>query len=88
LKAVHVDDGAEIVELVMPGGHRCFPDAAFLLLAVAHDDVNTRGRAAKFERERITHGGAQALPERATGNLDAGNFQPVRMAFERRAELA
>src|SRR5688572_29032766 len=39
LQAVAVEDGAEVVELVMGGGHRGLPDLALLRLAVSEDAV-------------------------------------------------
>jgi hypothetical protein len=41
LEIVLVNNAAEIIQLIMPGSHRRFPDAAFLLLSVAHDAVDS-----------------------------------------------
>src|SRR5579863_9929276 len=74
--------------MIVPGGHHCFPDAAFLLLPVAHETVNPIWESFKAAGQRVAGGDAEALAEGATGDFDAGQLERVRMAFEPGAELA
>ena len=88
LQAVLVDDGAKIVELVMRGRHHRFPNAALLLLAIAHDAKGMEGLFSPLCRQRATHRDAQSLSKRTTGNLNSGQLQAVGMAFESGSQLA
>ena len=84
---VDVDDGAEVVQLVVRGRVGRFPDRAFGNLAVAEQDVGAIGRADAPRVQRDADGRADALAERAGGDVDEG--QPRRrMPFEIRFELA
>ncbi len=56
LQIVLIDNRAQIIQLVMPGGHGGFPDAAFLLLAIPHDAVDAVGPAGEFPGQRVAHG--------------------------------
>src|SRR5579862_674942 len=49
LQLVVVDDGAEIVELVMRRAHRAFPYLALLQLAVAQERIDARGAVLELE---------------------------------------
>ncbi len=53
LQVVTVDDGNEVVELVLPTSHRSFVDRALALLTIAHQDIGTvgGGRCGRCGRE-------------------------------------
>ena len=88
LQAIAVHDGAEIVELVVRCGHHGFPDAAFLMFAIAHDAEDAMGFDALPGCESAADGDAESLAERAAGNFHARELQAIGMAFEAGAEAA
>ena len=85
-EAIAIDDRAKIVELVVRRGHHGFPDAAFLMFAVAHDAEDAMGFAALSGGESAADGDAESLAERAAGNFHARELQAIGMAFEAGAE--
>ena len=83
LDLVVVDHGGEIVEPVLAGAHRGFPDRAFVDLAVAHDHEDAvvallRIRAASAMPTPID----KSMSERAGRGFDARHLAVFRMAAE------
>ena len=62
LQMVVVQDGHDIVELIVSGFHGSFPDLSLLLLAIAHDAEDAVRAAIEPAGERTAHGDAQTLP--------------------------
>ena len=60
--------------------HRCLPDLAFLLFAVAHDAEIMVIFFVAAAGKRDAYGDAQALAERSSGDFNAWQFEPMRMA--------
>jgi hypothetical protein len=90
LAVVVVDDHAEVVELIMRGGHHGLPDRSLLQLAVAGERVDAR---AVLIDELVGHchadGDRETLAERAAARLDAGEpHVPSGMSLKAAAELA
>ncbi len=63
LQTVLVDNADEVIELVMAGFHRGFPDLAFLLLTIAHDAERAIALLVELTRESNPDGNTQALPQ-------------------------
>jgi hypothetical protein len=87
LEAVFVEDGAEIVELVVTGSHGGFPDGTFLLFAIAHDADDAVRSGAEAGGKGIADSNAEALAEGAGGDFDTGDFETIGVAFKAGAEL-
>src|SRR5262249_27845254 len=84
---IDVRDGAQAVELVARPGVRRLPYPSFRRFAVAEQDVGAVVRSDAAGVQRAADRRADALAERAGGDVD--ERQPRRrMAFEIRAELA
>merc|ERR1719208_702711 len=68
---VHVDDGAEVVELVVTGKVESLPDVALHALTVAHQTVGPVARLV-VELAAVRHPGghAEALAEGPGGHVD------------------
>ena len=82
---VHVNDRAQVVELLELPDVGGLPDRSFRGLAVAEQDVRAIVRADPARVERDADGRADALPERSCRNVD--KRQPRRrMAFEIRVD--
>ena len=87
LQAIAVDDGDHVVELVVRASITasqtlpscCSPSP--MMQKIVCFLVELAG-------QRHAHGNAQPLAQRSAGDLDAGQLQPVRMALERRIQLA
>ena len=88
LQMVAVDDGHEVVQVLMGGPHGGLPDLALLALAVAEQAEHALGLARQFQAGGHASGDGQALAERAGGNLDARAQVAVGMALQARAQLA
>ena len=83
LKAVPVDDGAEIVRFMMCSGHSGFPHASLLLLTVAHDAENTVWLAIHFGGKSHTEGHAQTLSEATRTGFNAWQMHLItRMSLQ------
>ena len=48
LQAVFIDNGTQIVAVIMGGSHGCFPDLAFFRLTVADQAVDAVGISVQF----------------------------------------
>src|ERR1019366_4556341 len=79
LKRVVINDGSEIVEVVVPGGHRGFPVRTFGQFAVTEQREDAIRRGVHFSGDRHAGGNRQTVTERAGVHLDAGDM-PRRMA--------
>ena len=71
LQMVAVDDGDEVVQVLMGGPHGGLPNLALLALAVAEQAEYALGLARQLQAGGHAGGDGQALAERAGGNLDA-----------------
>ena len=78
---VDVRDHGEIVELVVAGKFRRFPDLAFGHFAVAQQDVDARRTLIEPRADRESRADRKSLAERAGGGVHAGNERRG-MAFE------
>jgi hypothetical protein len=88
LQPIDVNDGDDIVELVVAGLHRRLPNLPLLLLAVAHQAEDLVRFLVEPRGQRHAHGDAQALAQRTGGDLDSGQLQPMRMPLKARVQLA
>ena len=73
LESVEVDEGDEVVELVLGGKAAGLADLALLLLTVAHTDEGGEGGAAGAGRHGEAGANREALAEVAGVPLDAGD---------------
>ena len=73
LEAVDVDDGAQVVQLVLGGGHEGLPNLALLNLAVPHQGVHPVVPAVHLPRQGHAHGGGDALAQGAGGHVHPGD---------------
>jgi hypothetical protein len=87
-QAVHVDDGDDIIQLVVIGDGHSFPHAAFSHFAVAENDPHAiRQLVEKLAGERIADAHRQALTQRTGRGFDPRNIGRG-VAFEAAAQLA
>ena len=98
-QAVHVQNGDDVVQLVMAGLVEGFPDGAFGQLAVTQQHPHIERQLVDvLAAEGHTDADRQALPEGAGGHIHPGQtarrpvifgaLQRLRMTFEAAAELA
>ncbi len=71
LLVVDIDDGDQVVELVVGGAHQRLPHGALVELAVGEQGVDEGGRGLALQAQRVAHGDGQALAERAAAHLHA-----------------
>ena len=88
LQAIAIDDADDVVQVEVSGLHRGLPDLALLLFSIAHQTEDFVALAVQLGRQRHAHGNTQALSQRARGDLNPRQPEPVRVALIRRAELA
>ncbi len=88
LETIAIDDADQVIEFEMGGFHHGFPDAAFLLLPIAHNAKHSVLFVIEFASERHAHSDAEPLSERTTRDFDARQFQPMRMSLEWRVQFA
>ena len=88
LQAIAIHDGNHVIEVEVSGLHRCFPNLAFLLLAVAHDAEDLVLLFIESRRQGESHCNAQPLAKRSRGGFNPRQLQPVRMALIGRTQLA
>ena len=69
-ETVHVGDGAEVIEAVLRGHCRRFPDRAFSRFTVAEQAVGAVVGADAAGVQRAADGGADALAKRPGGDVD------------------
>ena len=81
LDLVPVDESRQVIEFEVAGSHGGFPQLAFGLFAIAHDDVDAIGFLVEPEGERHADTDRQALAERSGDGFDAGNTE-VRMPLQ------
>ncbi|AHC85779.1 hypothetical protein X970_16245 [Pseudomonas monteilii SB3101] len=74
LLVVHIDDGDQVVQAPMAGRHGGLPGRALVELAIGQQVVHPAVRPLAFEPEAGADGDAQAVAERATGDLHAGGI--------------
>ena len=72
----------------MRGFHGCFPDLAFLLLAIAHDAKCFGRTSIHLLRQSHAYGEAQSLTQRSGGNFNSRQFHAMRMPLEGRTQFA
>ena len=70
LHVVDVDDGDQVVELVVPGRHRRLPDRALVELAVGEQAVDEGRRLLALQRQAEADRERQAVAQRAAADLD------------------
>ncbi len=87
LQMVAVDDGHEVVELILVGGHSSFVDTALALLAVAHKDVGAVAVRIHLGGQCHAYADAQAVAQCTAVHLDAWHLDS-RVAAEDAAELS
>ena len=80
LQTVDVDAGAQIVEVVLIGGHHGLPDLTLGDLAVAKNGVDTIILLCDLTGQRHADGDGDALAQRAGGHIDAGDVFHFHMA--------
>ena len=80
LQAVDVHKGAQVVQLVLGGGHGGLPYLAFGQLAVTQNGIYAVGLFVQLAGQSHTHGGRNALTQRAGGHIHAGNVHHVGVA--------
>ena len=73
LQTVHVHDGAQVVQMILVGGHKGFPHLTLGNLAVAQHSIDTIILVAQLTGQRHTDGGRDSLTQRAGGHIDTGN---------------
>ena len=73
LQAVHVDDGAQVVQLILGSGHESLPNLALGDFAVAQDGVDAVIPVVELAAQSHTDSGGNALAQRAGGHIDTGN---------------
>jgi hypothetical protein len=88
LQAIAVDDGDDVVEVVVAGLHSGFPDLALLLFAVAHEAEYFVLPAVDARGQSHADGDAEALAKRAGRNFNTGQPEPVGMPLKWRMEFA
>ena len=81
-EAVHVEDRAQVVELVEGRVLRGLEDGALRRLAVAQEREDAAGRAVELARPGHARGGGEALAQRARGHAHPGRLRGG-MALER-----
>jgi len=72
LQPVHIDAGAEIVEMILGGGHHGLPDLALGQLAVAKNGVDAVVLVGLLAGQRHAGRHGNALAQGAGGHVDAG----------------
>src|SRR5439155_556607 len=87
LDPVPVDDGGEVVEAILRGGHRGLPRLAHVLLAVAEHAIRPPGLVIHPWREGQADGEGEALTFRPRGVLHARRRPELRMALQAAVEL-
>ena len=80
LQAVDIDDGAEIVQMILRSGHGGFPDLALSDLTVAQQGIDTVVLLCKLSGQSHADCGGDALAQRAGGHVDALDMTHVGMA--------
>ena len=71
LEAVHVHDDAQVIQLVLGGGHKGLPALALVQLAVAHDGVDAVVLVVELAAQGHANGGGDALAQGAGGHVHA-----------------
>ena len=71
LQAVHVDDGAEVVQVILGSCHEGLPDLALFDLAVAQDGVDTVVLLVHLAGQSHANSSGDALTQRAGGHVNA-----------------
>ena len=74
LETVSVNDGAEIVQLIVTAGHGAFPDASFGKLTIAHDNIYAVIALVHLTGECHTDRDRQTVAERTGVHLDTIDF--------------
>ncbi len=85
--AVHVRDGAQIIQVVMRRDLRRFPHRPFGRLAVPHQHVRAVVGIDAPRVQRDAHAGREALAQRSGGDIDERQARR-RVPFQVRRELA
>ena len=80
-EGIHVSDDRQIVEFVMAGKLRGFPDLALRHFAIAQQDVNASRAFVQPRADGKARANRKPLAERARGGVDARNPR-CGMAFE------
>ena len=88
LQAVVVNDNGEIIQLIVIGCHKGFPDLAFLAFAVAQNCIDLGILAQLLCTQCHANSNGTALAQRARGRIHARNLFAVRMALQDAVKLA
>src|SRR3989338_677008 len=82
LELVPVQDGHEVVQLVVRGRHGGLPNLSLLALAVAQHAVHPPRLLVEFGGQCHAHGHGQALSKGSRAGLDSRAFQEVGMPLQ------
>ena len=86
LNAVQIDNNTQIIQPVIPGKHKGFPDLSFLNLAVPEQRIDAMRFMLEFCGKRHADGCGNTLSERARTHVHARNVFSVGMSLQTGAE--
>src|SRR5262249_59768514 len=88
-QTVHIKNGRQIIELVIPGLVQRLPNRALSRLAIPEQNPYMVGQLVQiFAIEGDPYANWQSLPERAGCDIDPGQYNRNRMSFQPAAEFA